>query len=239
MYMIIPPKDLRETNIRVEKMESKNLRQIMVDFFDRYSRIDPPEHYYTDVLIGSGVHLGGYRCFYVNSFVTAVRVTSDNDVTLDVHLSVGSKRHNLSLGTISLKQGEPRRLPLIGKLNPLTGDSVWSIGFSRIDNGERVQFLPTTVVFTVLRISHDDMSAIMRSPRILRLTPTHNVVTDLRTVIIEQAEMGPWMRYGAFLWLLRKHYKDIITRLYRPGGLMAKRMEMSIYGPGDANEKID
>ncbi len=68
---------------------------------------------------------------------------------------------------------------------------------------------------------------------ILRMTPSTNLVFTDGTTLVENVERGPWMRYGAFLWLLRKHYKDIMCRLYRPGGLMAKRMERSIYGPGN------
>ncbi len=168
------------------------------------------------------------------NFTTAIYVTTNENVTVDITIVVvrfEDKEHVIcvNLTKIPLSKGD-NRIPFIGKAKPLVNyNSSAYISVSKGDNGD--PYIPAKVVAIGLYIRRFDMDKLGRT--ILPVTPFTNFVYINGTTLVENVERGPWMRYGAFLWLLKKHYKDIITRLYRPGGLMAKRMEMNIYGDGN------
>ncbi len=171
------------------------------------------------------------------SFVTELHAETDFDIAVEVTLTTIINEEQIqtaSLGKIFLKKGKPQRLPFVGKMKPIVvhnyGRQSWYISFSYEQDGNCFKFFPTRVRSTAATMTGPS-GIVGIHPVCLRMTPTRNFVTDGSiTTIEEEAELGPWMRYGAFLWLLRKHHKDIITRLYRPDGRMAKRMEKSIYG---------
>ncbi len=170
-----------------------------------------------------------YRLYVSVHFITAIHVTADENVTVNVTVTIVNYSAKmdfflLSLGKVSLTRGE-NRLPFIGKVKPLMNCFLY-ISFFRDTDGYR--YTPTKVTAIGMFMHRFNLNLTRRI--VLRMTPSANYVITDGYMSIEPAEMGPWMKYGAFLWLLRKHYKDIITRLYRPGGLMAKRMERNIYG---------
>ena len=178
-----------------------------------------------------------YRLTEFSHFITAIHVTMRENVTLNVTVTyMGCYFPNqmsnillLDLGKISLTEGE-NRLPFVGRVKPLVncGFCVY-ISFFRDTDEHR--YTPTKVTSTGLIMSNfSNYLHMLKIGYVLRMTPSTKFVFADGYMSIRQSEKGAWMRYGAFLWLLRKHYRDIMHRLYRPGGFMAKRMERSIYG---------
>ncbi len=163
-------------------------------------------------------------------FITAIYVTTNEDVTVNIKIRIiGKSVMHADLGSVALTKGE-NRIPFIGIMKPLRNSYYCLPTSFVVISKDDTYYCPTKVVAIGLLVHGFDRARNGVNSRV-RMTPSTNFVYDDGRLSIENAELGPWMKYGAFLWLLRKHYKDIITRLYRPGGLMAKRMERSIYGP--------
>ncbi len=188
-------------------------------------------HGYESYKLVLGPDKSCYRLIFPDHFLTAIHVTTNEDVTVECHIITWTPVTRACLGTISLTKGE-NRLPFVGKVKPMISYYCYSSISLFFLGTDGQHYFPTKVTAIGLHILDFKMDK-LADRTILRMTPSINLVMVDSIVSIEQAERSPWMKYGAFLWLLKKHYKDIITRLYRPGGLMAKRMERNIYGDGN------